>query len=387
MPWKETDPVLERAEFVRLAESGRYPFAQLCELFGVSRKTGYKRLRLYNELGHRGLEDQSRAAHTHPNATPESVCKRIIAVRRKYDDWGPEKILDYLKLRQPKVSWPATSTAGEILDRAGLVQHRKRRARPGPPSKPRLEVPEGPNDRWNIDVMGWFRTGDGRKCYTLTLTDSFTRALLVCKGLLNPTYVDTRAALEACFKRYGLPRAILSDNGEPFISYRSLGGLSRLGVWWMKLGIQQFRSRPGHPQDNGLHERMHRTIRNKAVRPPASCLATAQPRLNAIRRTYNCVRPHKSLGGIPPMSLYKPSDRRLPRRLPQFEYPGHYEVRKVRANGDLIWKSNLFFLSEVFSREPVGLEEREDGIWSIYLGPLMVAILDEPRKKIIGRPV
>ena len=132
MPWKETDPVLERAEFVRLAESGRYPFAQLCELFGVSRKTGYKRLRLYNELGRRGLEDQSRASHTHPNATPTSVCKRIIAVRRKHDDWGPEKILDYLKLRQPKFSWPATSTAGEILDRAGLVQHRKRRARPGP---------------------------------------------------------------------------------------------------------------------------------------------------------------------------------------------------------------------------------------------------------------
>ena len=385
MPWKETAPVLERAEFVRLAESGRYPFSQLCELFGISRKTGYKRLRLYRELGVSGLEDQSRAAHTHPNATPKWISRRIICVRKRHSDWGPEKILDYVIARHPEVPWPAVSTAGGILDREGLIHKRKRRSRTPSPKKPGVGAARSPNELWNIDLMGWFRTGNGQKCHTLTATDSYSRALLLCKGLLHPTHAETKAALEACFKRYGLPSAIRCDNGEPFISYRSLAGLSRLSIWLIKLGIPQVRTRPGHPQDNGLHERMHRTIRNKAVRPPARCLAAQQPRLNAIRRAYNFVRPHRALDGHTPMSRYQASARRLPRKLPQLEYPGHFEVRKVRANGDLLWKSKLFFLSEVFSREPVGLEEREDGIWSIYLGPVMVAILDEPRKRIIGK--
>lgn len=386
MPWKETAPVLERAEFVRLAASGRYPFTQLCELFAISRKTGYKRLRLYEELGWQGLEDQSRAAHTHPNATARSLCRRIVAVRRKYADWGPEKIIDFLTTRYPDVAWPAVSTAGEILDRAGLIKKRKRRPR-SVPGKPRIEPVGAPNELWNLDLMGRFRTGDGQPCHTLTATDSFSRALLICKGLLNPTHANARAELERCFKRYGLPVAIRCDNGEPFITYRGLAGLSRLSVWLIKLGIQQIRTRPGRPQDNGLHERMHRTIRSKAARPPASCLAAQQPRLNAIRRTYNYIRPHRALNGKTPMSLYQPSERRFPKKLPQLEYPGHFEVRKVRANGDLLWKSTLIFLSEVFAREPVGLEERDDGIWSIYVGPVMVAILDERRKKIISNRV
>ena len=385
MPWKETAPVQERAEFVRLAESGRYRFSQLCELFGISRKTGYKRLRLYRQLGREGLADQSRAAHTHPNATPKGICRQIIRIREKYPEWGPEKILDYLREHKPDKPWPASSTAGEILEREGLIHKRRRRARRATPEKPRIETPRAPNELWNIDLMGWFRTGDGQKCHTLTATDSFSRALLLCKGLLHPTHADTRAALEACFKQYGLPLAIRCDNGEPFISYRSVAGLSRLSVWLIKLGIQQVRTRPGHPQDNGLHERMHRTIRSKAARPPAKSLAAQQPRLNAIRRVYNRVRPHRALAGKTPMSLYQASERRFPRKLPGLEYPEHFEVRKVRANGDLVWKSNLLFLSEVLAREPVGLEETDDGIWSIYVGPHMIAILDERRRRIIGK--
>ena len=384
MPWKETAPVLERHEFVRLAGSGRYPFSELCRLFGISRKTGYKQLRRYEEGGWDALEDRPRAAHSHPNATDEELVEQLIKVRRAHPSWGPVKILDYLEPQHPEIHWPAASTVGEILDRAGLVKKRRRRRRITHPGRPLVAPALEPNLIWNIDYKGQFRTGNRTVCYPLTATDSFTRTLLLCQGFRRPTYLNTRAALQKCFSKYGLPQAIRSDNGEPFVSCRSLGGLSRLGVWLTKLGIQRIRTRPGCPQDNGIHERMHRTLKDETTRPPASSIAAQQKLFDRFCTEYNTVRPHEALSGKTPMSLYSPSPRTLPRKLPQMEYPGHFEVRTVRVNGDILWKGRLLFLSEVLGRERVGLEETADAIWSIYFGTLLIGIFNERERKIAG---
>lgn len=383
MPWKETDPVRERDSFVRLAESGRYSFSDLCDLFGISRKTGYKRLRLYRKFGVDGLTNQSRAAHTHPNATPAEICDRILRVKRMHPSWGPQTILEYLRSLAATISWPATSTAAQILDRAGLVKKRIKRHPCSAPPRPEVGPIEEPNEVWNIDFMGQFRTGDGSLCYALTTTDTYTRALLLCRAFHHPTYQNTQRELEACFRQYGLPLAIRSDNGEPFVSYRSPAGLSRLGVWLTKLGIRRIRTRPGCPQDNGLHERMHRTLRGATARPAAGSLAAQQRRFNAFVVEYNQTRPHRALDGRTPQSLYTRSPRPFPKALSPIEYPGHYEPRIVRANGQLLWKSKLIFLSEVFASERVGLEEIADGTWRIYFGPILLGLLDERRRKII----
>jgi putative transposase len=384
MPWKVRGPVEERADFVRMADSGDYVFSDLCRLFGVSRKTGYKRLRMWRELGEAGLLDQSRAAHHHPNATPAVIQEQLVRVRQAHPDWGPQMILDRLRLEQPEIPWPAASTIGGVLDRAGLIHKRKRHRAVTPPTRPVLPPITGPNILWNMDFMGQFRTGDRKYCYALTISDTGTRSLLLFKGFLSPSYVNTRTALERVFREYGLPEAIRSDNGEPFISYRSLGGLSRLGAWLTKLGVAQIRTRPGCPQDNGIHERLHRTVRAKTTRPPASSLFKQQPLFDTVRHEYNHIRPHRSLGGVPPMSLYTKSPRRLPRKLGPMEYPGHFEVRSVRINGTIKWKSQLFFLSEVLSGERIGLEETNDGIWTIRFGPLVLGFLNERKKKIEG---
>ena len=384
MPWKVRGPVEERADFVRMADSGDYLMSELCRLFGVSRKTGYKRLRMWRELGEAGLLDQSRAAHHHPNATPVVIQEQLVRVREAHPEWGPQTILDHLRFAQPEIPWPAASTIGDVLDRAGLIHKRKRSRGVTPPDRPVVPPITGPNILWNMDFMGQFRTADGKYCYAFTITDTATRALLLFKGFLSPSYENTRNALEKVFREFGLPEAIRSDNGQPFISYRSLGGLSRLGAWLIKLGVTQVRTRPGCPQDNGIHERVHRTVRAKTTRPPAKSISRQQPLFDTVRYEYNHVRPHRALGGVPPMSLYTKSPRRLPRKLGPMEYPGHFEVRSVRANGDIKWKSRLFFLSEVLPGERIGLEETNDGIWTIYFGPLLLGFLNERKNKIEG---
>jgi transposase InsO family protein len=252
------------------------------------------------------------------------------------------------------------------------------------PHRPVVGAITRPNQVQNIDYKGQFRTRDGRWCYPLTSTDTWSRKLLVCRGFEAPTYENTRAALERCFREYGLPEAIRMDNGSPFVSTQSLGGLSRLGVWLSKLQITLIRTRPGAPQDNGLHERMHKTLKEETVIPPATNLTAQQKRFDAFVNEYNNVRPHQSLEGRTPSSFYEVSPRRYPKRLPGVEYPGHFETRAVRCDGTIKWRGERFVIGLPLSGERIGLEETAYGIWSIYFGTLQIGILDEDDGRILG---
>jgi putative transposase len=382
--WKETDRVKQRREFVEMYLKDRHSMTTLCRLFGVSRKTGYKTIARFKEEGWEGLIERSHAAHEHPNATDERIAERLIAAKHERPRWGPEKLLDWLWTKHPEQNWPAVSTAGGILKRAGLVRANRRRRPITHPGRPRIGPVTAPNQVHNIDFKGHFRTRDGRWCYPLTLTDTFSRSLLLCQGFLSPTSEDTQAALKLYFREHGLPDAIRSDNGEPFVSPRTLAGLSRLGVWLIKLGVERIRTRPGSPQDNGLHERMHRTLKEETAIPPAGNLTAQQRRFNQFRRDYNQERPHSALDGRTPASCYLPSPRQMPERTPTIEYEGHLMVRSVRTDGTIKWKGHHLFVSEVLEGERVGLEEIEYGVWSVFFGSTLLGTLDENEGRIFG---
>lgn len=387
MSWKETDPASERRRFVEMYLKRRYDTAALCAIFGVSRKTGYKYIRRFEQGGLEGLKDRSTAAKSHPNQTEQKVVDRLIAAKHDRPHWGPEKLLAWLRSKDADVNWPAVSTAGEILKRAGLVKERSRRRRTSHPGRPKVGPLTRPNQVNNMDYKGHFRTLDGRYCYPLTMTDSYSRALLVCQGFLEPTHENTKRALEQCYRKNGLPEAVRSDNGLPFVSSQSIGGLSRLGVWHIRLGIELIRARPASPQDNATHERMHRTLKQETARPPAGNLSEQQKRFDAFIDEYNNERPHASLEGNTPASRYEQSPREFPDRLPPILYDNHMEVRSVRTDGTIKWRGEHWFISECLEGEKLGLQEIDDGILELYFGKTILGILDEREERILGSTV
>ena len=380
MPWSETTPMTERVRFIADLESTLYTMTELCDRYGISRTTGYKWAERFVADGLGGLEDRSRAPKSCPHQTEARVVEALVAARKKHPRWGPRKLLVILAKRHPEWSWPAVSTAGEILKRHGLVTPRRRRKRAQPTRRPRFEV-DSPNDLWTCDFKGEFRTGDRRYCYPLTIVDHHSRYLLGCEGQLSTATAGARAVFERLFRETGLPKAMLSDNGCPFSS-PALCGLSRLSVWWIKLGIEPLRIERGKPEQNGAHERMHRTLKAETTRPPAADLAAQQIRFDAFRKEFNDQRPHEALDQRPPAEFYEPSPRSYPDPLPQVEYPGHFEVRRVRRNGLIKWQGSDLFLSEVLAGESVGLEEVDDGIWSLHFRGQLLARFDERDRKL-----
>jgi putative transposase len=378
MPWKETCAMTERMKFVALAQAGEETMTGLCEQFGISRNTGYKLLARYAAEGIEGLKDRSHAAHHHPHAVSETIEDQIIALRMKHPTWGPRKLLARLQALSPAIAWPVASTIGDILHRNGLVIARRRRVVTPADRSPFTDC-AGPNDTWCIDYKGWFCTGDGRRCDPLTISDAYSRYLLRCQAVRR---VDTRCAwplLEATFREYGLPRAIRSDNGVPFAS-RSVGGLSRLSVWWIKLGIRPERITPGRPAENGRHERLHGTLKRDACHPPAANRRAQQQRFDHFRRIYNEERPHEAIRNVTPSALYRPSPRPYPARLPELVYPDGWEIRKVRHSGEIRWRGELLFLSQVLCGEPIALQEVEDGCWHVHFGPVLLGTMDHAGK-------
>lgn len=333
MAWSETNPMKERVLFISDLESSLYTMTELCERYGISRKTGYKWAARYVDGGVEGLKDQSCAPKSCPHRTDASVAEALLAARRAHPTWGPRKILAYLSRREPGRPWPAASTAGDIFKRAGLVKSRPRRRRRPPRERPKFEA-SLPNDLWAIDFKGEFRTNDRNYCYPLTVTDWSSRYLLGCKGLPSTATAGARTALETRFRKYGLPRAIISDNGNPFSS-KAVRGLSQLSVWWIKLGIEPLLIQPGHPEQNGRHERMHRTLKAETTRPPSEDMARQQQCFDAFRKVFNEKRPHEALGQRPPAELYVKSPRSYPERLPGLEYPGHFGRRRVQSGGEI----------------------------------------------------
>ena len=384
VPWKNVSPEMEQIQFIERWQEGRVSFVALCRTFGISRKTGYKRIQRFETWSWEGLGDLSRAPHRHPNRTDRAVVERIITARREHPTWGPKKLVAWLRNREPDAPWPAPSTAGDLLDRAGLVQRRKGRRRSAPWSQP-LATAEHPNDLWCIDFKGWFRTGDGVRVDPLTLVDAASRYLLVCDGLQRPRGPEVRRIMERAFREYGLPWVIRSDNGPPFASV-GLGGLSPLAVWWVKLGIIPERTQPGHPEQNGRLERLHRTLKAETVSPPQATPGKQQRAFSGFRVSYNEDRPHEALGQVPPAKRYQPSARAYPSKVESPEYGAGTTVRRVKTNGEIKWNGERVYLSESLRGEPVGLAPVDERYWSIRYGPLHIGLLDSYANRTLHTP-
>jgi len=375
MPWMETSPMEQRERFIRDHRLDLYTMVELSARYGISRKTGYKWLGRFDEAGRQGLQDRSRAPHHCPHRIPDEVAALICEGRRQHPSWGPAKLLDWLRPRHPALELPASSTAGDLLARRGLVKKRRRRRRYQHPGVVPATTTQ-PNDLWTADFKGHFRTRDGIYGYPLTIADQHTRSLLACHGLLSTKGHGVRPVFEHLFREYGLPRAIRTDNGVPFAT-TGIHGLSQLNVWWLRLGIQHQRILPAHPQQNGAHERMHKTLKGEAIRPPRANLALQQRAFNAFRRLYNDERPHEALRGRTPASLYRPSPRAYPAVLPPIEYPGHFIVKRVTNAGTVRFKKRLVFIANALKQHPIGLEEVDDGVWSIYFCRVLLGRIDE----------
>ena len=375
MPWLETAPMEQRTAFITDHRQGFYPMTELCARYGISRKTGYKWLDRFAEGGRRGLAERSRAPHHCPHRMAADLADLLCAARRQPPDWGAGKLVDYLGPRHPAVTWPAISTVNDLLGRHGLLQRRRRRRPHQHPGVVPLTT-RAPNDLWTADFKGQFPTRDGVYCYPLPIADQHTRFLLTCHGLASTHGAGARVIFERAFRTYGLPAAIRTDNGVPFASC-GIHGLSQLNVWWMRLGIQHQRIHPGRPQENGAHERMHRTLKRGAIRPPREHAAAQQRAFNRFRAEYNEDRPHASLQGATPASRYHPSPRPYPRVLPPQEYPGHFLVKRITNAGTFRFQHRLLFIANALKQHHIGLEEVDDGLWAIYFNTVLLAKLDE----------
>ena len=374
MPWKETCTMKERVKLVSLYEMGKYTITELANELGVSRKTAHKWLGRYAKEGLEGLNDLSRAPRCHPRATLPEIVSMLVTAKHDHPTWGPAKLLPP-RDADPEIAraWPAVSTRGRILSLYGLVSRRKRRRRVSPWFQPFLGV-DRPNTVWCADFKGWIRTADKKRCDPLTVTDACSRMLLCCEILPKTDYAHVRPVFERVFKEYGLPLAIRTDNGPPFASVGA-GGLSLLSVWWIKLGIMPERIKPGHPEENGIHERFHRTLKQDTMSPPAADLETQQKVCDGFRLTYNSLRPHEALGQVPPATLYKPSLRLYPERLGDIKYPPMTMVRRVRSNGQIKWHGGFVYISQALTGELVGITEIKDG-WLVSFGPIPLGLLD-----------
>lgn len=375
MPWKQTNPVNERLRFVAKAQEKVFAMSELCERFGVSRQTGYATLARYGKLGIEGLKDRSHTPGHCPHRISGEVREILLEARRMHPNWGPRTLLTWLEKREPGRVLPAASTVGDLFSREHLTKPRRRRQKWGSPGRTQVAV-TGPNDLWTIDFKGEFRTRDGTLCYPLTMADAHTRFLLAVDVLRSTAHAGTQRVVERVFREYGLPRVIRSDNGCPFSS-KAVAGLSRLNVWWTQLGIRQDRIARGHPEQNGSHERMHLTLKQETVWPPAADMPEQQERCDRFRAEFDFERPHHALAMQTPGSLYEPSPREFPEHLPEPEYPGHCVIRPVRANGILHFRNRDLFLSQVLIGHQVALEEIADGVWSIYFYDLLLARFDE----------
>lgn len=375
MPWTETDAVTERHKFILAHQKGLFSMTELCHRFSISRKTGYKWIHRYRDGGIEALHDRSRAPQRCPHRTPKTVQRLLIKTREVHPRWGPRKLLDYLRPRYPKIPFPAASTVGDILKREGLIPARRSQRRPIHPGTSPIKA-EAPGQLWTADFKGEFRLGSTRYCYPLTIQDAYSRYLLACHGLPSTAHEGAKPVFEHLFRTYGCPDAIRTDNGSPFAS-KAIAGLSRLSLWWIKLGIKVVRIEPGHPEQNGRHERMHRTLKAETTRPPERTAAAQQDRFDAFREEFNEIRPHQALAGDVPSSHFAPCGRTMPERVPQPCYPGHAEVRKVSASGTVKFKTRPFFISSVLAGEYVALEEVDHEIWNLLFCEVLLGRFDE----------
>jgi transposase InsO family protein len=372
MPWKENLTMDLRVRLIQEYDEGE-SIAALAEMYGVARKTVYKWLARHDAAGVAGLADRSRVPKQFPGRVSEEVVALIVAARHRWH-WGPRKLRVKLAAAHPKIAWPAQSTIGAVLKRAGLTHARKARVKTPPYGQPFAAV-EDANQTWCADYKGHFRTADGTRCDPLTITDAHSRYLLRCHITPNCDGAHVAAVFDACFREHGLPRVIHTDNGTPFAS-RAPGGLSRVSMEWVKLGIVAERSRLASPQDNGRHERMHSTLKQSTLRPPERTPRRQQESFDRFQHEYNHERPHESLEDRTPASCYRPSPRQMPRRVPELDYGDEVEVRRVSQQGSVKMRGARTFISEIFAYEWLGLRALDERYFEVLYGPVRLGFLD-----------
>jgi len=344
MPWREMSQEDQRLEFVLEAQRDEVSFAELCRRYGVSRKTGYEVMARFKHEGVAGLVRRRSTPHSNPRRVSDEMRELLVSERKARPTWGPRKLVASLQARFPELLLPAASTVGELLNRHHLVTPHRRRHRQAVANASPLSSATAPNDVWTADYKGDFPVGTGERCHPLTIVDSASRYLLACRTLPGQLLEPTWAGFAHAFHEYGLPSTIRTDNGTIFVA-RSATGLTRMTVRFLRLGIRVERTRRGKPQDNGRHERLHRTLKHETLRPPRSTMAAQQHAFDRFRRSYNDQRPHEALGQRPPSSVYQPSPRQMPAELPEFQYPTGCVRRRVQRNGDVSWQASRLFVS------------------------------------------
>lgn len=375
----------ERMKFVAHMLDGEQ-MSELCREFGISRKTGYKIWHRYEKCGVEAFADRSRRPYRYANQLPMQVERAILRIKREKPSWGAPKIREILCRKYPEIKAPAKSTVHAVLDRHGLVKSRKRRRNRafGTP----LSLSKKPNDLWCADYKGEFMLGDRRYCYPLTITDHVSRFLLACEGLETTKEEFAFSVFERVFREYGLPKAIRTDNGVPFASPNALFNLSKLSVWWLRLGIEIERIQPGQPQQNGRHERMHLTLKKEATKPPGQNFLQQQEKFDTFIEEYNTQRPHEALDMKFPSEIYSES-KRIYQGLPDVEYPFHDKTIIVTHCGRICLNRKKINLSRAFAGQPVGIKEVSDGIWLASFMDYDIGYFDEEdgfRLEPIGNP-
>lgn len=363
MPWKGVTVSEQRQRFLEDYQLKYYSVTELAERFSVSPKTAHKWIKRFKEHGQAGFQEHSRRPYRCPWQTDAAIAKELVALRKAHPRWGPGKLLDLMRRRDPERQLPVVSTAAQILSREGLIRPRRRyrRAHPGCPKS----IPQGPNDIWGADYKGQFRLRDGSYCFPLTVSDLSTRYVLGCDAHPAISLEKTFAHFRRLFETYGLPHRIRTDNGVPFAS-NALARLSQLSVWFIQLGIYPELIEPGKPHQNGVHERMHLTLKQEATIPPATSLRGQQRKFDGFREEFNQERPHEALGMKRPGEVYRASPRAMPRRIEPYEYPGHYLVRRVSRAGTIRVFKKQIFVSNTLHEDYVGLEEVDDGVYDLY---------------------
>lgn len=380
MPWKASCVEEQRVRFVAAWEQEHWSFAGLCREFGISRKTGYKFLRRSQAKDSDWFTDRPRTPRSRPHALSDDMARRLVQARSARPTWGPRKLRAWLVNNDPHTRWPAPSTIGALLKSEGLTVRRRRRQYAPPCQRP-LAACQGPNAVWTADLKGWFHTQDGQRCHAFTLCDAYSRFLLRCQALKCADCSTVRPLFDAAFRQFGLPVVIRTDNGPPFAS-TGLGGLTELSIWWVKLGILPERIDPGHPEQNGRHERLHRTL-EEAINPARANRKQQQKAFDDFRKQYNEERPHEALGQCTPASLYTPSDRPYRPRATAVEYPQQMLVRRVRHSGEIKWRNRAVYVSQALAGELVGLSQVDDRYWNVHFGPVSLGLLDTVKGHIL----
>ena len=383
MPWKTETPMEQKHRFVALAESGHFTVSELCRELGISRKTGHKWLTRYRQQGTAGLEEKSRAPNRVPGKIEQEIERIIVSERRAHPRWGPKKIRQRLICRHGIKGPPSVSTIGAVLYRNGMVTPRRRRGGVFTVERGTLTSAQRPNHVWAVDFKGWFLLGNQQRCDPLTISDLYSRYVLRVEGLPQATTQWTQKSFKAAFRRYGLPEIIRVDNGAPFASMGP-GGLSRLSVWWIGLGIDVEFTRPGCPQDKGCHERMHRTLKADCCQKPSINGAAQQQRFDRWRHEFNHERPHEMLGMQMPCECYQASNVRLNQRIKHRLYEVGDEIKRVSSSGFISLFGKNCFVGEAFAERDVALE-RDDktGVIGVrYANVKLGDLADSPNARL-----